>query len=139
MNATRTNTDGDQTDRCITLADTVRWYVDEQSINGRSFDISRTYLLDGLSPVPDSASISGAEKRFVSRMLERIGAILLVLVERLIYANVLAVSGDHGLGDQVALEARVRFSDEEFERREQAGGRCRTQQRPRAELQDVAR
>jgi hypothetical protein len=36
------------------------------------------------------------------------------LVERFIGAKVLEMSRDHWLGDQVALEALVRFSDEEL-------------------------
>lgn len=89
------------------------------------FDRSRTYLFEGLSPVPDGVSASGKEKRFVSRILERTFDSLFALVERLFNADVWRVSGDHGLGDQVALEARVRFSDEEFARREPAGSRRR--------------
>src|SRR5262249_53176063 len=40
------------------------------------------------------------------------------LVERFINAKVLEVSRDHWFGDQVALEALVRFSDEELKHQE---------------------
>ena len=40
------------------------------------------------------------------------------LVERFIGAKMLEVSRDHWLGDQVALEALVRFTDEELKHQE---------------------
>ena len=40
------------------------------------------------------------------------------LVERFIGAKILEVSRDHWLGDQVALEALVRFTDEELKHQE---------------------
>ena len=40
------------------------------------------------------------------------------LVERFIGAKMLEVSRSHGLGDQVALEALVRFTDEELKHQE---------------------
>ncbi len=40
------------------------------------------------------------------------------LVERFIAAKVLEVGRDHALGDQVALEALVRFTDEELKHQE---------------------
>jgi hypothetical protein len=39
-------------------------------------------------------------------------------VERFIVAKVLELTRDHWLGDQVALEALVRFSDEELKHQE---------------------
>ena len=40
------------------------------------------------------------------------------LVERFIAAKVLEVSRDHWFGDQIALEALVRFGDEEIKHQE---------------------
>ncbi len=40
------------------------------------------------------------------------------LVERFIGAKILEVSREHWLGDQVALEALVRFTDEELKHQE---------------------
>jgi hypothetical protein len=45
-------------------------------------------------------------------------AYLFGLVERFIGAKILETSGTHALGDQVALEALVRFSDEELKHQE---------------------
>jgi hypothetical protein len=54
------------------------------------------------------------EKRFVSQIQGRTYANIFGLVERFINAKVLELSRDHWFGDQVALEALVRFSDEEL-------------------------
>ena len=59
-------------------------------------------------------SLSADEKRFVSQIQGRTYANVFGLVERFINAKVLELSHDHWLGDQVALEALVRFSDEEL-------------------------
>ena len=57
---------------------------------------------------------SDDEKRFVSQIQGRTYANVFGLAERFINAKVLELSRDHWLGDQVALEALVRFSDEEL-------------------------
>jgi hypothetical protein len=54
------------------------------------------------------------EKRFVSQIQGRTYANVFGLAERFINAKVLELSQDHWFGDQVALEALVRFSDEEL-------------------------
>jgi hypothetical protein len=59
-------------------------------------------------------TLSADEKRFVSQIQGRTYANVFGLVERFINAKVLELSRDHWLGDQVALEALVRFSDEEL-------------------------
>ena len=59
-----------------------------------------------------------AERRFMSQVQGRTYANLFGLVERFINAKVLEVSRDHWFGDQSALEALVRFSDEELKHQE---------------------
>ena len=59
-------------------------------------------------------TLSPDEKRFVSQIQGRTYANMFGLVERFINAKVLELSHDHWFGDQVALEALVRFSDEEL-------------------------
>ena len=54
----------------------------------------------------------------MSRIQGRTYANVFGLVERFINAKVLEVSRDHWLGDQVALEALVRFCDEELKHQE---------------------
>ncbi len=58
--------------------------------------------------------LSPAEKRYFSQVQGRTYANMFGLVERFINAKVLELSRAHWLGDQVALEALVRFGDEEL-------------------------
>jgi hypothetical protein len=114
MNAIIKSFDSDRYARCINASKKVRWDIDEDVIRGRSFDRSEKYLPDGLSLVQDFTTLSEDEKRFVSQIQGRTYANVFGLVERFINAKVLEVSRDYWLGDQVALEALVRFSDEEL-------------------------
>jgi hypothetical protein len=108
----------DQYDRCISASKRVRWDIDKDVIRGRRFDRSEKYLPDGLSLVPEFATLSADEKRFVSQIQGLTYANIFGLVERFINAKVLEIGRDHWLGDQVALEALVRFSDEELKHQE---------------------
>ncbi|MGF6368181.1 hypothetical protein OKW40_000931 [Paraburkholderia sp. RAU6.4a] len=114
MNAILRLSDRDRYARCIRASKMVSWDIDRDVIGGRAFDMSQKYLPDGLSLVPDFIMLSEAEKRFVSQIQGRTYANVFGLVERFINAKVLEVSRDYWLGDQVALEALVRFSDEEL-------------------------
>jgi hypothetical protein len=96
----------------------VHWDIDEDVIRGRRFDSSRRYLPDGLSLVSEFTTLTADEKRFVSQIQGRTYANIFGLVERYITAKVLEVSRDYWLGDQTALEALVRFSDEELKHQE---------------------
>jgi DNA-binding Lrp family transcriptional regulator len=118
MHAILKSPDSDRYARCIRVSKRVRWDIDEQVIQGRRFDRSQKYLPDGLSLVPEFNTLAGNEQRFVSQIQGRTYANMFGLVERFINAKVLEVSRDHWLGDQVALEALVRFSDEELKHQE---------------------
>ncbi|RZF29178.1 hypothetical protein EVC45_13735 [Paraburkholderia sp. UYCP14C] len=114
MNAVLRHSDRDRYARCIRASKMVNWDIDRDVIGGRTFDMSHKYLPDGLSLTPDFIMLSEDEKRFVSQIQGRTYANMFGLVERFINAKVLEVSRDYWLGDQVALEALVRFSDEEL-------------------------
>ncbi|WP_321962350.1 hypothetical protein [Paraburkholderia sp. J7] len=114
MNLVLRESDRDRYARCIRASKRVSWDIDRDVIGGRAFDMSQKYLPDGLSLVPDFNTLSESEKRFVSQIQGRTYANVFGLVERFINAKVLEVSRDYWLGDQVALEALVRFSDEEL-------------------------
>ncbi len=58
------------------------------------------------------------EKRLFSQVQGRTYANMFALVERFIGAKVLELSRGHWLGDQVALEAMVRLTDEELKHQE---------------------
>ena len=92
----------------------VRWDIDEDVIRGRRFDTAHKFLPDGLSLADGFTTLSADEKRFVSQIQGRTYANVFGLVERFINAKILELTQDHLFGDQVALEALVRFSDEEL-------------------------
>src|SRR5437868_8743449 len=99
---------------CIQASKRVRWDIDEDVIRGRCLDRAHKFLPDGLSLADAFTTLSVDEKRFVSQIQGRTYANIFGLVERFINAKVLELSHDHWFGDQVALEALVRFSDEEL-------------------------
>ena len=100
--------------RCIKASQSVRWDIESDVIRGRRFDTREKYLPDGLSLVQELAGFSDEEKRLASQIQGRTYANIFGLVERFINAKVLEISRDYWLGNQVALEALVRFSDEEL-------------------------
>jgi hypothetical protein len=114
MNAISKISGSDRYARCIQTSKRVRWDVDKDVIRGRRFDAAHKFLPDGLSLADAFTTLSADEKRFVSQIQGRTYANVFGLVERFINAKVLELSHDHWLGDQVALEALVRFSDEEL-------------------------
>lgn len=104
--------------RCINASKRIRWDIDADVIRGRKLDVGQKFLPDGLSLSTELPFLSGPEQRFMSQVQGRTYANLFGLVERFINAKILEVSRDHWLGDQVALEALVRFSDEELKHQE---------------------
>jgi hypothetical protein len=100
--------------RCVETSKRVRWDINKDVIQGRRFDTAHKFLPDGLSLADAFTTLSADEKRFVSQIQGRTYANIFGLVERFINAKVLELSHDHWFGDQVALEALVRFSDEEL-------------------------
>ena len=114
MNAIDKISDTERYARCVRTSKRVRWDIDEDVIRARRFDAAHKFLPDGLSLTGAFATLSADEKRFVSQIQGRTYANVFGLVERFINAKVLELSHDHWFGDQVALEALVRFSDEEL-------------------------
>lgn len=104
--------------KCIENSKRIRWDIDTDVIRGRRFDPRDKYLPDGLSMAAGFAFLNEDEKRFVSQIQGRTYANVFGLVERFINAKILELSQDHWLGDQVALEALIRFSDEELKHQE---------------------
>jgi hypothetical protein len=106
--------DSERYARCIQSSKKVRWDIDRDVIRERVFDTATKFLPDGLSLAAEFTTLSPNERRFVSQIQGRTYANIFGLVERFINAKVLELSNDHRLGDQVALEALIRFSDEEL-------------------------
>jgi hypothetical protein len=118
MSVTQQSITSDRYARCINNSKRVRWDIDADVIRGRRLDTAHKFLPDGLSLVEKLLFLSAAEQRFMSQVQGRTYANLFGLVERFINAKVLEVSREHWFGDQVALEALVRFSDEELKHQE---------------------
>ena len=104
--------------RTIEASKRIRWDIDNDVIRGRRFDFSKKFLPDGLTLVAHLDFLTDKEKRQLSQIQGRTYANMFGLVERFIAAKMLEVSRDHWLGDQHALEALVRFSDEELKHQE---------------------
>jgi hypothetical protein len=104
--------------RAIAVSKRVRWDIDEDVIRGRSFDPDTKFLPDGLSFVQELSFLTPTEKRFMSQVQGRTYANMFGLVERFINAKVLELSQTYWMEDQVALEALVRFSEEELKHQE---------------------
>ena len=100
--------------RVVEVSKRVRWEIDRDVFRGRDLDFSKKFLPDGLSGVRDLAFLSAGERRLASQIQGRTYANMFGLVERFISVKILELSQDHGLGDQAAFEALVRFTDEEL-------------------------
>lgn len=104
--------------KCVEASKRVRWDIERDVFRGRSFDYDRKFLPDGLSLVDEIRFLNQDEQRLASQIQGRSYAFIFGLVERFIGAKILDVSRDHWLGDQIALEALVRFTDEELKHQE---------------------
>jgi hypothetical protein len=103
---------------CIIASKKVRWDIDRDVIRGRTLDPSQKYLPDALSRTNRLEFLTEADQRFMSQIQGRTYANMFGLVERFINCKILEISREHWTGDQVALEALVRFSDEELKHQE---------------------
>jgi len=104
--------------RCIAASKRVRWDVDRDVIRGRRFDLRQKFLPDGLTRLSELHFLDEAQRRLMSQIQGRTYANMLGLVERFIGAKMLELGHEHALGDQVKLEALVRFTDEELRHQE---------------------
>jgi hypothetical protein len=114
MSSTTYAVDTDRFARCIQASKQVRWDIEADVIRGRQFDTTQKFMPDGMSKVQDLEFLTPEEQRYISQIQGRTYANIFGLVERFINAKVLELSREHWLGDQVALEGLVRFSDEEL-------------------------
>lgn len=114
MNTMTNHIDTERYARCITASQRISWDIDKDVIRGREFDFGMTFLPDGLTCMKGLGFLDEQQTRFLSHIQGRTYANMFGLVERFINAKMLEVSREHWLGDQVALEALVRFSEEEL-------------------------
>src|SRR5262245_18316736 len=92
----------------------MRFDIDRDVIRGREFDFAKKFLPHGLSKVDWLTFLSADGQRLLSQIQGRSCANIFGSVERFIAAKVLEFSREHWFGDQKALEALVRFGDEEI-------------------------
>ena len=104
--------------RCITVSKRINWDIDNDVIRGRRFDTEDKFLPDGLSQVDRLDFMEEADRRFLSQIQGRTYANIFGLAERFVNAKVLEISQNHVYGDQIALEALMRFSSEELKHQE---------------------
>jgi hypothetical protein len=95
----------------------VRWDI-EDVLRGRRFDLGKPFLPGGLSLAGQLPFLRDGDRRLFSQVQGRSYAYIFGLVERFIGAKMLEISHAHALGDQVALEALVRMTDEEIKHQE---------------------
>ena len=100
--------------RAVEASKRVRWDIDRDVIRGRNFDYTKKFLPDALSRAERLTFLTAGEQRFLSQVQGRSYANIFGLVERFIGAKFLERSRDHALGDQNAMEALVRSTDEEL-------------------------
>ena len=112
--ASHTPIDTSRYAKCVEVSKRIRWEIERDVIRGREFDFRHKFLPDGLSRAGEFTFLTAAEQRLLSQIQGRTYANIFGLVERFINAKVLEISRDHWLGDQTALEALIRFSDEEL-------------------------
>ncbi|MEO6664998.1 MAG: diiron oxygenase [Rubrivivax sp.] len=100
--------------RCIEISRRVRWDLETDVIRGRTLDAGRKFMPDALSLIPRLVFLQPHEQRLLSQVQGRTYANMFALVERFIGAKALQLCAGHALGDQTAMEALVRMTDEEL-------------------------
>jgi len=110
--------DRDAYARVVQASKKARWDIERDVLRGRTLTPQHKYLPDGLSLAHTLPFLAETDRLFMSQVQGRTYANLFGLVERFINAKVLELSQQYFLGDQVALEGLVRFSDEELKHQE---------------------
>jgi len=116
--ASKALNNSDRFARCVEVSKRIRWDIDRDVIRGRVFDFTQEFLPDGLSLINSIEFLTPEQAVQLSQIQGRTYAMMFGLVERFIGAKVLETTKDYWLDDQIALEALVRFSDEELKHQE---------------------
>ena len=104
--------------RAIEASKRVRWEIEPDVIRGRTFDHAHALMPVGLSLASRLPPLDDRERILFSQIQGRTYANMFGLLERIVNAKVLELTHHHLFGDQIALEALVRFSDEELKHQE---------------------
>ena len=102
----------------VRLSKKSEWQIDRDLLQDRQFDFTRKFLPDGLSHVDELPFLIPGDARLLSQVQGRTYAYIFGLVERFISAKMLDQGRAHALEDQHALEALVRFTNDEIKHQE---------------------
>ncbi|HEX6637568.1 MAG TPA: hypothetical protein VF033_07910 [Steroidobacteraceae bacterium] len=102
----------------VRLSKKTEWQIDRDVLQNREFDFNRNFLPAGLSRVDALGFLPARDARLLSQIQGRTYAYIFGLVERFISAKMLDQGRAHALDDQHALEALVRFTNDEIKHQE---------------------
>ena len=102
----------------VRLSKKSEWQIDRDVLGDREFDFNRNFLPAGLSRVDTIPFLNTRDARLLSQIQGRTYAYIFGLVERFISAKMLDQGRAHALEDQNALEALVRFTNDEIKHQE---------------------
>ncbi len=102
----------------VRISKKTEWQIDRDVLQDRQFDFTRNFLPAGLSWVDTIPFLSKADQRLLSQIQGRTYAYIFGLVERFISAKMLDQGRAHALDDQHAMEALVRFTNDELKHQE---------------------
>lgn len=112
------STESEKYAKCIAGSKRIRWDIDKDVIRDRTFDFTKKFLPDGLSRIDRPTFLEDFSKVQLSHIQGRTYSSMFGFVERFITAKILELARDHVFGDQIALEALIRFADEELKHQE---------------------
>ena len=104
--------------RAIAASKRVRWEIEPDVLRGRTFDHTHELMPVGLSLASRLPRLDDRDRVLFSQIQGRTYANMFGLLERIVNAKVLDLTHHHLFGNQTALEALVRFSDEELKHQE---------------------
>jgi hypothetical protein len=102
----------------VRLSKKSEWQIDRDLLQDRQFDFNRNFLPAGLSRVDRLTFLPSRDARLLSQVQGRTYAYIFGLVERFISAKMLDQGRAHALDDQHAMEALVRFTNDELKHQE---------------------
>ena len=102
----------------VRLSRKSEWQIDRDLLQDRQFDFTRNFLPAALSRVDTMPFLAPRDARLLSQLQGRTYAYIFGLVERFISAKMLDQGRAHALDDQHAMEALVRFTNDELKHQE---------------------
>lgn len=100
--------------QCINNSKKVEWHYEDDVLRGRHFNFTLPFLPSGLSLSSRVNFLNQQDHLFFSQVQGRTYAYMFGLVERFINAQVIDLSANKAITNQIQLEALMRFSAEEL-------------------------